>query len=142
MPLEPIENGEYLHQTISKYSTIGDYNLKNGDIVAVFVEKVTTPDDKEHFIARYPYVDLYRLVNIMASAGMMIPFKTIRAATEEDGNAYNGYDPTRRELKFGTVILLSETCKPEILDELRTGEGHMNAHETIAGGGVYRKNNA
>ena len=134
--LQPIDNGDYLNEKIEKYSTIGDYEIQNGDIVALYSEQVA-PDK---FIAKYQFIELCKNLRVLAARGIKYPVRIIREANAEDGNMFPGYDPSRQEKRFAMVIILGE-CDERALDMLRDGEGAMKEHEIVPGG-VYRKNNA
>ena len=132
--LKPITNGDYLHEKIAKYSTIGDYEIKNSDIVAVYVGEVK----EANFVAKFQFVNLCQVVKQLAfNRNIKYPIKIIRPATAEDGNLYGTYDKQRQETKFGLIVILDE-CDERDLDYLRNDENAMNIHETVAGGGVYR----
>lgn len=134
MGLRPIENGEYLHEKLAKYATIGDYDIQNGDVVAIF-----TADNV--FVAKYQFIDLCNLVRILAAnKNIKYPIRIIRKANEDDGNLFPNYDQSRVEKRFGMLVILGE-CDDQMLDYLRDGEGAMKEHEIVPGG-VYRKFNA
>ena len=133
--LQPIENGEYLDAKINKYSTIGDYEIQNNDVAAVFVDSVSPAN----FIAKFQFVHLCNAAKLIAhNYGIKFPVKIIREATAEDDNIYPIYAKDRIEKKFVVVVILGE-CDEKALDLLRNDENAMNEHQVAPGSGVFRK---
>lgn len=153
--LKPIENGDFLDEKLSKYATIGDYEIGNLDLVAVFVDSVSP----QNFVAKFQFVDLCETSRILAKEdgkNIKIPLKMIREATLEDGNIYktsetdikgnkpsdialiNKISKPLIEKKFSIVVILGD-CSDEIIDILKNSNGAMGMDEVLAGAGVYRR---
>ncbi len=133
--LQPIENGDYLDQKITQYSTIGDYEIQNNDIVAIFMDSVAP----NNFIAKFQFVHLCNLVKQLAyNHGIKYQVKIIREATEDDGNLFPIYAKDRIEKRFGLVVVIGN-CSEQALDYLKNDENAMNEHQVAPGSGVFRK---
>lgn len=132
--LRPIENGEYLDEKISKYSSIGDYEIKPSDAVAIYVESVSPAN----FIAKFQFADLCNSSKKIAmNNGIKYPVLIIREATAEDGNLYPNYDKLMQEKKFSMVVILGN-CSDKDLQYLKDEDTAMDLDEVLPQAGVYR----
>lgn len=135
MPLQPIENGEYLHEKIAKYSTIGDYEIGNGDICAVYLDSVAPGN----FIAKFQFIDLCKTVKQLAfNKHIYYTLKAIREATSDDDNMFPTYANDRMEKKFSIVVILG-ACTEEAVEYLKNDSSAMDEHHVVPGAGVMRK---
>ena len=150
--LKPIENGEYLHEKLAKYSTIGDYEIKPNDAIAVFVDSVSPAN----FVAKFLFADLCQCVQKLANNhGVVYPVRIIREATREDDNYYYSFEDSVKnykesknaaiagiqrplhEKKFSVVVILGE-CDEGDLKYLKEDGNAMDLHEVLPHSGVYR----
>ena len=132
--LAPIANGEYLDEKIAKYSSIGDYDIKPSDAVAVYYQEVSPVN----FIAKFQFADLCQVAKQIArNQKIRYPVMIIREATAKDGNLYPNYDPNIIEKKFSMVVILGE-CDEQSLDYLRQDQNAMDINEVLPNAGVYR----
>ncbi len=152
--LQPIDNGEYLHEKIAKYSTIGDYEIRPNDAVAIYVDSVSPAN----FVAKFQFADLCQCVKSLAfNRDIKYPVKLIREATLADGNRYPEYENSIKEgaplasnslvagiqkplseKKFSTIVILGE-CDDKMLDYLKDDQNAMDLNEVLPGSGVYRR---
>lgn len=151
--LKPIENGDYLHEKLSKYATIADYDIQNSAIVAVFVESVSPAN----FVAKFEFADLCNVAKKMAfNHNIKYPVRLIRDATPDDGCLYPKYEDTIKggiktdnrtianiskpidELKFIKVCILGE-CDEDMIKYLREDDNAMGLEEVFHNSGVFRR---
>lgn len=134
--LQPITNGEYLHEMISKYSSIGDYEIKNDDVCAVYLDSVAP----SNFVAKFKFVDLCTLVRSLAGGDdpVYYPFRTIREATVADDNMFPVYAADRIEKKFSVVVIIGE-CSEKAISKMQNNRYAMTEHQVVAGGGPMRQ---
>lgn len=133
--LKPIDNGDYLDEKLSKYSSIGDYDIKNGAAVAVFVDSVAPGN----FVAKFDFADLCQCAKKLAfNHNIKVPVRLIRESNESDGDTYPVVDKDRVEKKFTIVVILGE-CSEETLQYIRDDENAMTLDEVYHNSGAYRK---
>ena len=151
--LKPIDNGDYLDEKVSKNISIGDYELKNTDLIAVYTEEVAP----NNFIAKFQWADLCQFARKAAfrDPSIKYPLRMIREANMNDDDVYynindsiqKSEEETRlakilnrdnSEKKFVAVVILGE-CDEKMIDYMKNDEGAMGMDEVLPGSGVYRR---